>query len=151
MNAYIKIMDNPVKVDLSKIDFAPYRKDMEDMGLDDDSFRGRVIFNFDDDLQKEDYPQHGIGFYCGPETCKGALSDQLDLGCNEKLEILFADLYQLGIEVLIGAAECYHVISYTDHLTYAELRNVITTRLERSGAVYKSVMEIWNDCEEYGS
>ena len=89
----------------------------------------RVIFDTcgDPDIP---YDEEGLFVGCGPETPNGFFSDEPDYELDEKVQTLFSDL---NIEMQV--MENTHCIPPVEGISEDEMRTIVETRLERSGAV----------------
>lgn len=141
---YEKLKNNSVKVNL-KPDFNIEKEKLEAYKVSKKDFSGKTVFSLSDDGKdvingELDWDEHGIGFFCGPQTSDGYISDTFSLGTAEKLEELFSDFPKIDEDddcfsiMDIWAAENFHIINYTDGLTPKQMWKIVRTRLLRSGA-----------------
>jgi len=114
--------------------FTGYANDLRFTGYAND-LTGRIIF-----CKGENFPYNDeYDFFCGPETRKSwtsdlCLSDHFDV--YEELQEIFKDMP----EIVIGAAENYHTFVPVNK-TGEETWEIIKSRLEEAGAIYRKDME----------
>lgn len=144
---YGRLKSNLVKVDL-RPDFSTGELDCR---ATKDDFSGKTIFSLGEDGEDIiasghrtsplfgvlDWKEYGLGFFCGPQTSDGYLSDTFSLGTAEKLEELFDDFPKMdGFPLVeVWASENYHIINYIEGLTPKQAWEIVRKRLLRSGAV----------------
>ena len=122
---------------------------MEESGYDEDEmavqlpkhlagFSGRIVWGPSEEDESYEDEEHETGFCCGPETKRGYLHDTYDGGVDPKLKELFADFPSVmtGYAALsVQDAENSHSLGFPAELKVHDVKAIIKTRLERSGAV----------------